>query len=130
MRKVPKGKSIRWMVMMLMLVMAGMGWGIASGGYATDVQGWGPASYKREGVVVVSPVIEFAVGAVRFLWNALVQIPSAHRVVWHTLTERPGTLVVIALLESAVGVFGWWAGRLERELAKADRKLSRRSARK
>src|SRR5262249_4761352 len=125
-----EGKSLRWMVTMLMLLMGAFGWGIAAGNYASDLQGWGPDSHYDEEIVVVNPVIEFAGGAARFAWNAVIQIPSAHRVVWYTIVSHPGVLVVIALLEGSVWFFGRWLARVERQLAEEDKKLDRRYGRR
>ena len=60
--KKEKGKSLRWMVTMLMLLMAAIGWGMAAGSYAADLQGWAHDSHLGEEIVVVNPVIEFAAG--------------------------------------------------------------------
>ena len=125
-----KGKSLRWTVAMLMLLMAAIGWGIAAGSYAADLQGWGPDSHHREEIVVVHPVIEFAGGAARFAWNALAQIPSIHRVAWHTLTVHPGILVVIGVLERGVWFFGRWLANVERQLSEEDKKLDRHYGRR
>ena len=106
-------------------------WGIAAGSYASDFQGWGPDSHHTgEGVVVVYPVVEFFSGAVRFVWNAVIQIPSAHRVAWHTLTVHPGILIVVALLEAGVWFFGRWMAQVEQQLVQEDKKLNRRYGRR
>ena len=116
MKKEPKGKSIRWMVTMLMLLMAGIGWGIAAGSYSRDIEGWGPEMHDGDEIVVVNPVVEFFINGIRYFWNGLVQIRNIHRVVWHTMSVHPGILVVIAVLETGVWCFGWWVSQVEKQL--------------
>jgi uncharacterized BrkB/YihY/UPF0761 family membrane protein len=116
MKKEPKGRSIRWMITMLMLLMAGIGWGIAAGSYAHDIEGWGPEMHHGDEIVVVNPAVEFFINGLRYFWNALVQIPHVHRVAWHTITLHPGILVVIAMLETGVWCFGWWVSKVEKQL--------------
>jgi hypothetical protein len=124
--KKEKGKSLRWMVTMLMLLMAAIGWGIAAGSYASDLQGWGPDSQHGEEIVVTNVVVEFASGAARFVWNAVIQIPNVHRVVLHTITRHPGILIVVGLLETGVWGFSWWMAKVEQQLDQEDKKLKRR----
>jgi hypothetical protein len=129
MSKKPEGRSIRWMVTMLMLLMAGIGWGMAAGSYAQDVEGWGPGRHHGDEIVVVNPMVEFVINGVRYFLNALVQIPQIHRVAGHTLTVHPGILVVIALLEAGVWCFGWWVSKVEKELERS-KPGARRGSRK
>ena len=65
----------------------------------------------------------FADGLASFLWNSVVQIPNMHRVASHTATEHPLLLVITVLFGVAVGLFGWWMARLERQLAQEDKRF-------
>jgi hypothetical protein len=123
--KKPKreGKSIRWMVIALLVAVAFLGWAIAAASYASDIgELHRPAQPRGRGV---AGVIWLVSGFVRFLWNAVVQIPSAHRVVAHTVTRHPVLLVLTALCAGGVGLFGWWMSRLERQFAKEDERFRR-----
>ena len=104
------------MVTMLMLLMAAIGWGIAAGNYAQDVEGWGPGRHHADEIVVVNPVVEFFINGIRYFWNSIVQIAQIHRVAWHTITVHPGILVLIGVLEGGVWCFGWWLTKVEKEL--------------
>jgi hypothetical protein len=120
MKRKKKGKSIRWMATMLMLAVAVLGWMIAAGSYATDVEGWRPVRVR--GVIGI-----FVIGGARFVYNSIAQVPNAHRVAAHTVTQHVGILVAIALLEIAVWLFSRWAAKLERQFAEEDKKYRRRS---
>ena len=114
-KKGKSGKSIRWMATMLMLAVAVLGWMIAAGSYATDLEGWRPVRVR--GVIGV-----FVIGGARFAYNSLVQVPKAHHVIAHTVTEHVGIVIAIALLELAVLLFSLWAAKLERQFAKEDKR--------
>jgi len=123
--KKPKreGKSIRWMVIALLVAVAFLGWAIAAASYASDIgELHRPAQPRGRGV---AGVIWLVSGFVRFLWNAVVQIPSAHRVAAHTVTRHPVLLILTALCALGVGLFGWWMSRLERQFAKEDERFRR-----
>ncbi|MGE5194550.1 MAG: hypothetical protein ACM3U2_18825 [Deltaproteobacteria bacterium] len=125
-----EGKSIRWMVIALLVAVAFLGWAIAAASYASDVEefsrpdmpvGGGRRAALRGGIAL------FVVGLIRVLWNAVVQIPNAHRVASHTVTGHPVLLVVTALFAVGVGLFGWWMSMLERQFAKEDERFRRLS---
>jgi hypothetical protein len=130
--KKPKreGKSIRWMVIALLVAVALMGWAIAAASYATDVEGFKSPDVplgQGRGAARVGTIVWLVGGFLRFLWNAVVQIPHAHRVAAHTVTQHPIFLFLIALPAVGVGLFGWWMSRLERQFAKEDERFRRMS---
>jgi cytochrome bd-type quinol oxidase subunit 2 len=124
--KKPKreGKSIRWMVIALLVAVALMGWAIAAASYASDVEG-----FQKPDVPLarVGMIVWLVGGLAHFLWNAVVQIPNAHRVAAHTVTQHPVLLLLIALSAVGVGLFGWLMSRLERQFAKEDERFRRMS---
>src|SRR5262249_38899100 len=123
-----EGKSIRWMVTALLVMVAFMAWAIAAAGYASDVgQLHRPDSPLRQGRAAArsAGIIWLVEGFGRFLGNAVVQVPSAHRVAWHTVTRHPVLLIVTALFAGGVGLFGWWMSGLERQFAKQDERFRR-----
>jgi hypothetical protein len=118
------------MVIALLIAVAFMGWAIAAANYASDFEGFGrpdiPAGGGR-GAAMRGGIALFVIGLIRVLWNAIVQIPDAHRVAWHTMTVHPVLLIVTALLAAGVALFGWWTAKLERQFAKEDERFHRLS---
>jgi len=130
--KKPKreGKSIRWMVIALLVAVALIGWAIAAASYASDVEGFQSPDVplgQGRGAARVGTIVWLVSGLARFLWNAVVQIPNAHRVAAHTVTQHPVLLLLIVLSAVGVGLFGWWMSRLERQFAKEDERFRRMS---
>jgi hypothetical protein len=126
-----EGKSIRWMVIALLIAVAFLGWAIAAASYTSDIEefnapgmplGVGRGAATRGGIAL------FVVGLVRVLWNAIVQIPNVHRVAWHTVTEHPTIPIITALVAAGICGFGWWMARLERQFAREDERFRRLSA--
>lgn len=128
--KKPKrdGKSIRWMVIALLVAVAFMGWAFAAAGYASDIEEFAHPEVplgRGRGVAVRGGIVFLVVGLARFLWNAVVQIPNVHRVAAHTVTHHPALIVLTVLFAGGVGVLGWWMSRLERQFAKEDERFRR-----
>ncbi len=128
--KKPKreGKSVRWIVIALLIAVAFMGWAFAAAGYASDMAEFGPPDVqlgqgRRRAMTSGGALL--VVGLIRFLWNAVVQIPSAHRVAAHTVRYHPELIVLTVLFAGGVGVFGWWMLHLERQFAKEDERFRR-----
>lgn len=119
-----EGKSIRWMVIALLVAVGFLGWAIAAAGYARDIGEFDPPGRGagRSGGIVL-----LVGGLVRFLWNAVVQIPNAHRVAFHTVAHHPVMLLLTALSAVGVGLFGWWMSRFEQQLEKQDKRFRRMS---
>jgi hypothetical protein len=126
-----EGKSIRWMVIALLIAVAFLGWAIAAASYTSDVEefsrpdmpmGVGRGGAMRGGIAL------FVVGLIRVLWNAIVQIPNVHRVAWHTVSEHPAIPIITALVAAGICGFGWWMAKLERQFAKEDERFRRLSA--
>src|SRR5262245_60506550 len=115
-----RGWSIGRMIVLLMIALALIGWAVAAAGYAQSEEGWRhaglPAGVRRGGGVWF-----MVAGLGQFLWNALAQIPNVFQVATFTLTRRWGLLLVFAVLEGGALGFGWWLGRLERQLTEQDR---------
>jgi flagellar basal body-associated protein FliL len=122
------GKSIRWMVTALVIAVAFLGWAVAAAGYASDVEDWSrpdnPVGSGRS-AAVRGGIALFVVGLARVLWNSIAQLPNAHRVAWYTITEHPVILIVTVLFAAGVCLFGWWMSKLERQLAKQDKRFRR-----
>jgi cytochrome bd-type quinol oxidase subunit 2 len=112
------------MVIALLVAVALMGWAIAAASYASDVEG-----FQKPDVPLarVGMIVWLVGGLAHFLWNAVVQIPNAHRVAAHTVTQHPVLLLLIALSAVGVGLFGWLMSRLERQFAKEDERFRRMS---
>jgi hypothetical protein len=127
-KKKREGKSIAWMVVALLVAVAFLGWTMAAASYASDVEGFdrpdAPLGAGRR-AALRSGFSLFFVGLIRVLWNAIVQIPSAHRVAVHTITNHPVMLVVTALFAVGVCLFGWWVSRLERQFDREDERFRR-----
>jgi hypothetical protein len=129
-KKKPKreGKSLRWMVIALLIAVAYLGWAIAAANYASDMEEFGapgmPLGSGRR-AAARGAIALFVVGLVRVLWNSIAQVPNAHRVAAHTVTHHPVLLVVTALVACGVGLFGWWMSKLERQFAKEDARFRR-----
>jgi len=126
-----EGKSIRWMVMALLIAVAFLGWAVAAASYASDVDefsrpempmGRGRGGAMRGGIAL------FVVGLIRVLWNAIVQLPNAHRVAWHTVTEHPAIPIITGLVAGGICGFGWWMAKLERQFAREDERFRRLSS--
>src|SRR5262245_17848248 len=121
-----EGKSIRWMVIALMIAVAFLAWVVAAASYVSDVEGFSHESMpvgRGRGAALRGGISLFVVGLARVLWNSIAQIPNVHRVVWHTMTQHPFILIVTIVIASGVALFGWWMARLEREFEKQDRKF-------
>lgn len=123
------GKSIRWMVTALLVAVGFMGWAIAAASYASDAEEFRPPGMPvgGRGAARGGAIILLVGGLVRFLWNAVVQIPSAHRVASHTITRHPVLLLLTALAAVGVGLVGWWMSRLEHQFARQDERFRRMS---
>ncbi len=122
------GKSIRWMVIALLIAVAFLGWAIAAANYASDVEEFNRPDMPVGGgrrVALRGGIALSVVGLIRVLWNAVVQIPNAHRVASHTVTQHPGFLIVTAFFAVGVVLFGWWMSKLERQFAKEDERFRR-----
>jgi hypothetical protein len=125
-----EGKSIRWMVIALLVAVAFLGWAIAAASYASDIEefsrpdmpGVGRGAAMRGGIAL------FVVGLIRVLWNSIVQIPNMHRVAWHTLTEHRAIPIVTGLIAAGIGGFAYWMAKLERQFAKEDERFRRLSS--
>jgi protein-S-isoprenylcysteine O-methyltransferase Ste14 len=114
-KKKRAGISIRTMVIGLLIALAFMTWVIAAAKYASDFEGFNrpdiPAGGGR-GAAMRGGIALFVFGLFRVLWNAIVQIPNAHRVAWHTLTDHPVLLVVTAVVGTVILLlWAWWADR-------------------
>lgn len=116
------------MVIALLAAVAFMGWAIAAASYASDVGelqrpdvplGQGRAAARSGAIIMLIG------GLAKFLWNAVVQVPSAHRVAAHTVTQHPVLVVLTILVAGGVGLFGFWMSRLERQFAKQDERFRR-----
>ena len=126
-----EGKSIRWMVIALLVAVAYMGWALAAAIYASDIEEFARPDMpmgRGRGAAVRGGVVWMVGGLVRVLWNSVAQIPSAHRVASHTVTQHPVLLIMTALVAAGVGLLGWWMSRLERQFAKEDERFRRLSA--
>ena len=114
------GKSLRWMISMLLLAVVGMGWGFAAAFYASDELSYRarPSDYA-----VGSPRLAGREGVGAFLFNAIAQIPEAPQVLSYTVRKRFWLPVVVCLLVGGVLLLGAWAKRLESQFAREDRKF-------
>jgi|SRR5579872_568604 len=123
-----EGKSIRWMVIALLVAVACIGWAVAAASYASDIGEFNrPDMPMGRGAAMRGGVIWLVGGLARFLWNAVVQVPNAHRVALHTVTEHPVLLILTTVVAAGVGLFGRWMSRLERQFAKEDERFRRMS---
>ncbi len=114
-----QGKSLPWMISILMLAIAGMGWGFAASAYAIKVEGVrfnagvpGGGSYRG------------ARGA--FFRNAFDQIPNAPQVIAHTLSAERWVLYVFGGLEVGAVILGVVAWRVERGFSELENKYKKR----
>ena len=126
-----EGKSIRWMVVALLVAVAFLGWAIAAANYASDVEEFSRPDVPTGGgrrAALQGGIALFVVGLIRVLWNSIVQIPNAHRVAMHTVTNHPVLLILTGLVGAGVVLFGWWMSKLEQQFAKEDERFRRLSA--
>jgi cytochrome b561 len=122
-----EGKSIRWMMIALLIAVAFLGWAVAAASYASDSEEFNRPDMPVRGRASAGIAL-FVVGLIRVLWNAIVQIPNVHRVAWHTVTEHPAIPVITALVAAGICGFGWWMAKLERQFAKEDERFRRLSS--
>jgi hypothetical protein len=126
-----EGKSIRWMVIALLIAVTYLGWAVAAASYASDIEEFSrpdmPGGVGR-GAAMRGGIALFVVGLIRVLWNSIVQIPNMHRVAWHTLTEHSAILIVTGLVAAGICGFGYWMAQLERQFAKEDERFHRLSS--
>jgi hypothetical protein len=114
-----KSKSLPWMISVLMLAIAAMGWGFAASDYAIEVEGVrfgdgvsGAGSYRG------------ARGA--FFRNAFAQIPNAPQVISHTLSAARWVLYVFGGLEVGAVLLGIVAWRVERGFSEMENKYKKK----
>ena len=114
-------KSLRWMICVLMLAIAGVGWGVAASDYAVAEEDF--AFGKDDGPTSLSPRRMRG----RFLGNAIDQIPNAGSVISHAFSRARWIVYVFGGLELGAvcfGFIGWW---LERSFAaEVDRRHKKR----
>ena len=126
-----EGKSVRWMMMALLIAVAFLGWAVAAASYASDIEEFGrpdmPTGVGR-GAAMRGGIALFVVGLVRVLWNAIVQLPNVHRVAWHTVTVHPAIPIITGLVAAGICGFGWWMAKLDRQFAKEDERFRRLSS--
>lgn len=112
--------SVKRIVVLLMLVIAGIGWLVFSADYARAVEGWKPPVVKAEpgsrgsGKALVDAVL----GATSSIENAVRQVPNAPAVVYFSVTKRIWTVVGFLIIESLPIAFGMGLTRLGTELDK------------
>jgi hypothetical protein len=127
-KKKRQGMSIRGMVIALLIAAAFMTWAVAAANYASEFEGFSrpdmPAGAGRS-AAMRGGIALFVVGLFRFLWNAIVQVPNAHHVAWHTVTSHPLLLVAAALFAGGVGLFGWLTAKLERKFEMENERFRR-----
>jgi hypothetical protein len=125
-----QGKSLTWVVVMLMVAIAGLGWAFAAAQYAHSEEGW-----RTEGAVEAAtrnaeegrPTdLRGRRARADFFRNAFVQIPNAPAVVSFTFKNRLWLAILIGVLEAGALAFGWWARGLESKFENEDRTRRRR----
>jgi len=126
-----EGKSIRWMVIALLVAVAYLGWAVAAASYASDIEEFSrpdmPGGVGR-GAAMRGGIALFVVGLIRVLWNSIAQIPNMHRVAWHTITEHLAIPIITGLVAAGICGFGYWMAKLERQFAKEDERFRRLSS--
>jgi len=125
-----QGRSLVWMVTMLLIVVTGFGWAFAAAGYAHTEEGW-RAGIDEDPVLV--PVTRRGRGAAAlwialvsagdFTMNALKQIPNAPAVLGHLFRKQLWLVIVIGLVYGAVVLLGWGGRRLEKQWADDQRRM-------
>lgn len=138
----PNEKSLRWMVISLFLLVAGVGWGFLAGSYADAhavVADDSEAAqieviHLRRGTGALAAVVMLFASVIVFVVNAVTQLPNLPWVIgWH-FTNRIWLPILILLLEAAVIAGGLGLQRLEANLAlppgQAQKKRRRKKKRK
>ncbi len=115
-----QGKSVTWVIIMVMLLIAAFGWAFMAAGYAHSEEGW------RGGIVEpvrIRPVRMRALRALAdFIGNAFSQIPNLGSVIAFNFKNRIWLPILIIGLELSVVFGGYKMKKLEKELQSGPRR--------
>ncbi|HLJ12661.1 MAG TPA: hypothetical protein VKU82_15810 [Planctomycetaceae bacterium] len=112
---------MRWMICVLMLAIAGVGWAVAASDYAVAEEDF--AFGKENGPTSLSPRRMRG----RIFGNAIDQIPNAGLVISHAFSKARWIVYVFGGLELGAVCFGFIGWRLQRSFdAEADHRHKRK----
>lgn len=117
-----KEKSVAWVVLMVMLLIAAFGWAFMAAGYAHSQQGWRTAGAAAAAENRTSLRRANRAAFADFVANAFAQLPNLPAVVGFNLKNRIWLPILILALE-ALAVFGAFKMKsLEKELSAPPRR--------
>lgn len=109
-------KSVTWVIVMLFLLIAVLGWAFAAAGYAHSEEGW-----RTGGVQGTDDTQGFRRGSRRalgdFIGNSFRQIPNMSAVISFTFEHRLWLVITVGVLEGLLLIGGYKMKSLEKELS-------------
>lgn len=112
------GKSVKWVIGAVMILIALFGWGYMAGVYATNVEQFHADLPRRTSYRGYQARVTRAVdsGMWHFVSNGLRQIPNAPEVISYNFAKQIWLPITIGLLELAAVGGGFGMKRLEQSL--------------
>ena len=112
-----ENKSLRWMICVLMLAIAALGWGFAASDYAVAEE-----DFRLGDGVGPSPGLSYRRARGAFIRNAIEQIPKAPAVISHAWSKARWIFYVFGGLEIGAVILAVVAMRVEKGLAEMGQK--------
>ncbi len=116
-------KSVTWVIIMVMLLIAAFGWAFMAAGYAHSEEGW------RGGIVEAGEPVRIRSGSMRalgaladFVSNAFFQIPNLGSVIAFNFKNLIWLPILIIVLELSAVFGGYKMKQLEKELQSGPRR--------
>lgn len=106
-----QNRSLAWVIVMLMVAIALLGWMYAASFYANSEEGW-----RARGVVSYSPRRASRLVFVQLVVNGFVQVPNMPAVVGYIFRQRFWLVMVVAALELLAFLGGLQLKSLDRRL--------------
>jgi hypothetical protein len=128
------GWSLKWVILVSMVLIAMFCWCLAAAGYARENLGWRKNAQEEDAkhaaeaqrdmprsgrwVAIAAMIKAF----LQFLWNGVVQLPRFPWVIAHAFTKSIWVVILFGVLEGLAGFLGWKLAALEKELKKESRR--------
>jgi len=124
-----EGKSIRWVVIVAMILVAYVAWGCLAAAYAgrdgnTGVMGMGGGRLRSRGIMMMISL------ALSFLVTSVTQIPNVFSVISWNFSNRLWLPVLFIVVEICIGVGGIGLQKLENNLAQPTGRRKKKKRRK
>ena len=125
-------KSVVWVIAMLMLFIAVLGWAFAAAQYAHGVESWRANPVENSGAtrplrrIAIYQMTASSLGD--FVGNAFKQIPNLAAVASYNFRERLWLPLTVLTLEVLLVVVGFKMHALDRELSSVPRTKKRKIA--